>query len=129
MIIMMMVILMLLMMMIARHGRADNLHGERCRRSSSDLDNCAGELPPLLHDPQAGLPCWRERESVKEILAKERVSGNSSGLTTDRSGDKKTESPHHGNGLGALGLLLLLKESDLVASVVTELQGVGEQAA
>ena len=70
-----------------------------------------------------------ERESVKEILAKERVSGNSSGLTTGRSGDKKTESPHHGNGLGALGLLLLLKESDLVASVVTELQGVGEQAA
>ena len=69
------------------------------------------------------------RERVKEILAKERVSGNSSGLTTGRSGDKKTESPHHGNGLGALGLLLLLKESDLVASVVTELQGVGEQAA
>ena len=129
MIIMMMVILMLMMMMIARHGRADNLHGERCRRSSSDLDNCAGELPPLLHGPLARLPCWRERECVKEILAKERVSGNSSGLTTGRSGDKKTESPHHGNGLGALGLLLLLKESDLVASVVTELEGVGEQAA
>lgn len=36
---------------------------------------------------------------------------------------------YHGNGLGALGLLLLLKESDLVASVVTELEGVGEQAA
>ena len=65
---------------------------------------------------------------MKEILAKERVSGNSSGLT-GRFGDKKTESPHHGNGLGALGLLLLLKESDLVASVVTELEGVGEQAA
>ena len=120
---------MLMMMMIARHGRADNLHGERCRRSCSDLDNCAGELPPLLHDPQAGSPCWRESECVKGILAKERVLGNSSGLTTSRSGDKKTESPHHGNGLGALGLLLLLKESDLVASVVTELQGVGEQAA
>ena len=127
MIIMMMVILMLMMMTIARHGRADNLHGERCRRSSSDLDNCAGELPPLLHGPRAGLPCWRER--VKEILAKERVSGNSSGLTTGRSGDKKTEPPHHGNGLGARGLLFLLKESDLVASVVTELQGVFEQAA
>lgn len=70
-----------------------------------------------------------ERESVKEILAKERMSGNSSRLATGRCGDKKTESPHHGNGLGALGLLLLLKESDLVASVVTELQGVGEQAA
>ena len=53
---------------------SDNLHGERCRRSSSDLDNCAGELPPLLHGPRAGLPCWRERECVKEILAKERVS-------------------------------------------------------
>ena len=118
---------MLMMMTIARHGRADNLHGERCRRSSSDLDNCAGELPPLLHGPRAGLPCWRER--VKEILAKERVSGNSSGLTTGMSGEKKTEPPHHGNRLGALGLLLLLKESDLVASVVTELQGVGEQAA
>ena len=65
---------------------------------------------------------------MKEILAKERVSGNSS-RSTGRSGDKKTEPPHHGNGLGALGLLLLLKESDLVASVVTELQGVGEQAA
>ena len=129
MIIMMMVILMLLMMMIARHGQADNLHGERCRRSCSDLDNCAGELPPLLHDPQAASPCWRESECVKGILAKERVLGNSSGLTTSRSGDKKTESPHHGNGLGALGLLLLLKESDLVASVVTELEGVGEQAA
>ena len=128
MIIMMMVILMLIMMMmIARHGRADNLHGERCRRSCSDLDNCAGELPPLLHGPRAGSPYVRE--SVKEILAKERVSGNSSGLTTGRSGDKKIEPPHHGNGLGALGLLLLLKESDLVASVVTELQGVGEQAA
>ena len=127
MIIMIMVILMMMMMMIARHGRADNLHGERCRRSSSDLDNCAGELPPLLHGPRAGLPCWRER--VKEILAKERVSGNSSGLTTGRSGDKKTEPPHHGNGLGARGLLFLLKESDLVASVVTELQGVFEQAA
>ena len=70
-----------------------------------------------------------ERVRVKEILAKERVSGNSSGLTTGRSGDKKTEPPHHGNGLGARGLLFLLKESDLVASVVTELQGVFEQAA
>ena len=66
---------------------------------------------------------------MKEILAKERMSGNSSRLATGRSGDKKTKSPHHGNGLGALGLLLLLKESDLVASVVTELEGVGEQAA
>ena len=61
------------------------------------------------------------RERVKEILAKVRVSGNSSGLTTGRSGDKKTEPPHHGNGLSARGLLFLLKESDLVASVVTEL--------
>ena len=66
---------------------------------------------------------------MKEILSKERVPGNSSGLTTGRSGDKKTEPTHHGNRLGALGLLLLLKESDLVASVVTELQGVFEQAA
>ena len=73
MIIMMMVILMLMMMMIARHGRADNLHGERCRRSCSDLDNCAGELPPLLHGPRAGLPCWRERECEGNSCKRESV--------------------------------------------------------
>ena len=64
---------LMLMMMIARQGRADNLHGERCRRSCSDLDNCAGELPPLLHGPRAGLPCWRESESEGNPCKRESV--------------------------------------------------------
>ena len=86
-----------------------------------------GALPTSIIVPES---CHRSSTALGQAyLIRERVSGNSSGLATGRSDDKKTKSPHHGNGLGALGLLLLLKESDLVASVVTELQGVGEQAA
>ena len=86
---------------------------ESCHRSSTAL----GQGYLVKESESEGNPC--KRESVRKLLR----------IYNRQVWDKKTKSPHHGNGLGALGLLLLLKESDLVASVVTELQGVSEQAA
>ena len=86
---------------------------ESCHRSSTALGQ--GYLVGERESESEGNPC--KRESVRKLLR------------INNTGDKKTKPPHHGNGLGALGLLFLLKESDLVASVVTELQGVSEQAA
>ena len=88
-----------------------HLHEERCRRSFLRRENDVGVSPLRLPGPRATSP-------VQMWLASRSFHHSNWDCL-------KWQSAHHGDGLAAV-LFLLLKESDLVARVVTELESVGE---